>query len=259
MVGPHLQVDEPEAAEDLSPLTEAEKILRTECEADIKKKLLAFSDVGFRLHQIKSQKLYRSTHRSFEAYCKEKWGMSRVHANRQIDAHQTNELLKSEPIGTVSLAATESQARQLANLTPTEKVKVAKKVKEIVGDRAPTAKDFQQAKNEACPVAIERRPAKTSSDQTTKGKTVQGKKDLAPVANPQTPDQENHPAQSPIHTILLTWVELSGLAKKLAVVNKIPSRRDEATGLIEKLIEQLGLYAQKELRELSNPQLQEAA
>ena len=151
LVNTCLQVDPTEQPVKLSRLCPADQKLRAECEADIQEGLVAVNNVGFRLHLIKTKKLYRSTHRLFSTYCEEVFGISRVHANRHIEAYYTDETLKSEPIGSVSVPGTESQGRTIANLTPKEKVKIAKKVKEKVGTDTATAKDWQQAREEVLP------------------------------------------------------------------------------------------------------------
>lgn len=60
---------------------------------------------------------------TFEDYCREQWGMSRIHAHRMIEAaYVTNNLL---PIGNI-LPMTESQARPLASLEPAEQAEAWK-------------------------------------------------------------------------------------------------------------------------------------
>ena len=58
-----------------------------------------------------AQRLYRDTHPTFEDYCRERWGMSRRYANRQIEAAGVAETLT--PIGAIP---NEAQARELAPL-----------------------------------------------------------------------------------------------------------------------------------------------
>ncbi|HAM73007.1 MAG TPA: hypothetical protein DCM86_15315, partial [Verrucomicrobiales bacterium] len=41
-------------------------------------------------------KLYKSTHSTFEAYCKERWGMGKAYANRTIQAAQVVGLLPTD-------------------------------------------------------------------------------------------------------------------------------------------------------------------
>jgi|GEM_PF-4584148 len=60
---------------------------------------------------IRDRRLYRADYPTFEEYCRERWGMTRQHANRQIVAAEVAAAL--EPIGS---KVTESQARELADL-----------------------------------------------------------------------------------------------------------------------------------------------
>ena len=54
----------------------------------------------------------------FEDYCRERWGWSRAHAYRQIDAAKVSKNLS--PIGDIPI--TESQARPLTQLEPEQQV-----------------------------------------------------------------------------------------------------------------------------------------
>ena len=56
------------------------------CEAAIEIGQKTFIDVGRALTTIRDQKLYRATHDTFEAYCRERWNFVRNHANKQIAA-----------------------------------------------------------------------------------------------------------------------------------------------------------------------------
>lgn len=62
-------------------------------EAIIERGMAEFVAVGEALLSIRNQKLYRATHNSFEAYCADKWGMSRRRADQLIGASQTVLLL----------------------------------------------------------------------------------------------------------------------------------------------------------------------
>src|SRR5580765_2282492 len=69
------------------PLTSTEQRLFAECETDIKENLKGTFVLGYRLEQIRDQRLYRGTHKTFASYCAEKWDFSKTHANRLIQAH----------------------------------------------------------------------------------------------------------------------------------------------------------------------------
>ena len=59
------------------------------------------------ISDLAGARLYRLSHDTFEDYCKERWGMSKTHANRMIDSAEVVGNLT--PIGVTP--ATESQAR----------------------------------------------------------------------------------------------------------------------------------------------------
>lgn len=93
-------------------LTSAERDELLRCESIIERGLNTFYEVGTALAEIREQRLYRNTHDTFEAYCRERWQMSRIHAHRLIDAAEVISNLL--PIG--NTPTTESQARELAPL-----------------------------------------------------------------------------------------------------------------------------------------------
>ena len=99
----------------------------------IDKGLQTFSEVGNALRAIKDGRLYRATHKTFEAFCREEFGMSRAHACRQIDASvvvtRLTESTKSAPIGdaadnpaTPVFPANEGQVRPLVSLPEDKQV-----------------------------------------------------------------------------------------------------------------------------------------
>lgn len=76
--------------------------------------LQTFVEVGSALMEIRNSRLYRASHATFEDYCRQRWGMSRIHAHRMIEAETVATHLL--PIG--NIPATESVARPLASLPP---------------------------------------------------------------------------------------------------------------------------------------------
>lgn len=104
-----------DAALDASEITRL-----AELETTIERGLHTFVDVGNALLEIRDGRLYRSEFSTFEAYCRERWGMVQRHANRLIAAAETASALG--PIGPIP--ATESQARPLTAL-PAEMQPVA--------------------------------------------------------------------------------------------------------------------------------------
>ena len=82
-------------------LTDTEKLKFDQYEQIIKNGLNTFLQVGHALAQIRDNRLYRETHKTFEKYCKDKWDLGRAYAYRQIDSYKTINLLelKMSPIG----------------------------------------------------------------------------------------------------------------------------------------------------------------
>ena len=85
------------------------------CEDTIGRGLQTFVDVGGALLEIRENRLYRGTHRTFEDYCRERWGMSKPYATQVIGAAQVVGNLVA--IAT-TVPANEAQARPLTALPP---------------------------------------------------------------------------------------------------------------------------------------------
>jgi hypothetical protein len=99
-----------------------------ECEAIVERGLRAFVEVGEALQRIRDERLYRDVHGTFEAYCRERWGLTPQHGGRLIAAAEVGRVL--EPIGSIPPAevaslvvpsgttapASEAVARELAPL-----------------------------------------------------------------------------------------------------------------------------------------------
>ncbi len=71
----------------------AERSRLQELELIVEHGLQTFYEVGKALEEIREQKLYRETHKTFEAYCQEKWGITKRRAYQFIDAAEIMENL----------------------------------------------------------------------------------------------------------------------------------------------------------------------
>ena len=69
----------------VAPLAEVEKRRLSDCEAIIARGLDAVRGAGSALAAIRDDRLYRTTHATFEDYCRDRWGMTRRHIDRMID------------------------------------------------------------------------------------------------------------------------------------------------------------------------------
>jgi len=156
---------------DQKPLTPAEAQALTQYEQIIRKGLETFFEVGNALVAISNQHLYRSSHDTFEQYCREKWKFTARQANRLMLASGVVENLKSDQMFSSVPAAipeNEAQARALANLPPKKQVEAAQIVAKKPGKH--TAKKFM----EAAVVVVDDKPHITIADQSST-KTSTGK------------------------------------------------------------------------------------
>lgn len=90
-----------------------------DAEAVIEQGLRTFVEVGSALIRIRDERLYRDGYGSFEAYCEQRWGMSRPRAYQFMDAAALTQALSpmvDNP--TILLPENERQARELVGLAP---------------------------------------------------------------------------------------------------------------------------------------------
>lgn len=93
----------------------------------ISKGMSTFLEVGNALMTIRTKRLYRATHSTFEHYCKQKWGFTKTSANRYISASSVVEDIRGiTPLVPTSLS--ESQLRPLTLLKAADRQKVWKAV-----------------------------------------------------------------------------------------------------------------------------------
>jgi len=115
-------------------LTEDEEKERHRLELMVER---AFYHAGTALRFLRDKRLYRSTHRTFEEYCRERFGMQRAYPYRLIDAAAVVDNLS--PIGD-KLPTTESQCRPLARLDVDEQCEVWQQAVCEAGGKIPTGR-----------------------------------------------------------------------------------------------------------------------
>jgi hypothetical protein len=169
-------------------LTGVEATVLDDLEQTIEKGLATFVEVGRALEAIRDRRLYRETHSTFESYCKERWGISRGHAYRQIDGAQVVSVLQdsgtgpkmSTRLGDVRLQvgdipASESVARELVPLKdePEQVQQAWRQTVEEHGSK-PTAgqvrevvkrKTSTDAKRKKAPARAPRKPTKRHMEE----------------------------------------------------------------------------------------------
>jgi hypothetical protein len=102
-------------------LSPAETDALARCERIIAEGIQTFVEVGRALLVIRDGQLYRQTHATFEAYCRERWDLSRTYAYQLIGASEV-----VDEVAAVSdvVPANEAQARPLASLPPEQRLEV---------------------------------------------------------------------------------------------------------------------------------------
>lgn len=104
--------------------------------------LKTFLEVGSALKEIRDRCLFAGTHKTFEKYVSDRFGMERSHAYRLIDASETNARIPQQsPVA----PRTESQFRVLKDVPEEQIPMVLDAVAVECVDRKPTAKDYQKA------------------------------------------------------------------------------------------------------------------
>jgi hypothetical protein len=100
----------------LARLSAEEDSLLQSCENVIAKHLAAFFEVGEALMKIRDGKLYRAEFKTFEEYCRKRWGMGRFNAYRQTQAAGVMKNLLT--MVNTPLPESERQVRPLVGLKP---------------------------------------------------------------------------------------------------------------------------------------------
>lgn len=116
-----------------------ERARLSELEATIERGLETFVEVGEALREIRDSRLYRDQHKSFDDYCRQRWGWSRISAHRHIEAAEVVAVL---PVG--NKPANERQARELAPLRE-QPEQMAEAWQEASADGEPTAAKVKEA------------------------------------------------------------------------------------------------------------------
>lgn len=136
--------------EDQSPsheLSPSHRLRLRELEQVIDEGLATFVRVGRALQEIRDRRLYRESHASFEDYCRERFGLGRHWAYRQIRGAEVTSILEDVDSCQQSgrLPATEAQARPLTPLEPEEAREAWSVAVELADGSQPTSGDVREA------------------------------------------------------------------------------------------------------------------
>ena len=130
------------------PLTLEEENERLRLERQVEK---AFYQAGLALQTLRDQKLYRSTHKTFQEYCQDRFGFTKRSAYYLINAVEiVDNLKKCEPMVHI-LPTNERQCRPLKSLKPEQQGEVWNKAVAKAKGKVPSGKIVkevvQQLKN----------------------------------------------------------------------------------------------------------------
>lgn len=174
----------------IEALTITEQSELAQHEAVIQRGLNTFVEVGAALLAIRDGKLYRAEFRTFEDYCRDRWGWARNYADKLIRAAETvNNLGTIVPV----LPMTETQARPLTSLDPDQQREAWAIAVQTAPDGKVTASHVERVVNE---IKADTKMAVHFSSDTPEWYTppqiiertlkVLGKIDLDPCSNSKT-------------------------------------------------------------------------
>ena len=136
-------------------LTTSERGLLTSYETVVQQGLDSFVEVGNALAAIRDGRLYRESHQTFEAYCVERWNLSKSRAYQFLRGAEVVERL-AECTTVDVMPDNEAQVRPLASLTEEQQAEAWKEAVES----APVDDDGQpQVTAKHVEAAVERRKA----------------------------------------------------------------------------------------------------
>ncbi len=125
-------------------LTEEELAERHHLELQVER---AFCQAGVALRELRDRKLYRSTHQTFEEYCRQRFGFERRHPYRLIEAAAVMDNLcpnrtqnESSPSQKRILPTKLEQVRPLAALEPEQQREVWQQAVEQVEGKVPSGR-----------------------------------------------------------------------------------------------------------------------
>ena len=154
----------------LESLTVEEMRERLRLERKVEK---AFYEAGVALQALRDKRLYRSTHPTFEEYCRERFGFTKRSAYYLIDSVLiVDNLQKSEPL-VHKMPTSERQCRPLKRLKSPKRQQEAWAIAvEQAGGKVPTAKIVKEVVDRFIPKKIKsRRTAAELNSNRTQPKT----------------------------------------------------------------------------------------
>lgn len=126
------------SAVEVSELTQEEQSDRLHLERKVER---AFFEAGKALAQLRDRRLYRSTHKTFEEYCRDRFGHSRRQSYLLMDASVVfDNLVEICDQFDHKLPTAEGQVRPMTKLEPQEQQEVWLTAVELAGGKVPTGR-----------------------------------------------------------------------------------------------------------------------
>lgn len=125
------------------------------CEEVIERGLRSFTEVGLALMTIRDGRLYRASYPTFEAYCANRWGFSRVRAHQLIEGADITRALTAV---NSPAPVNEAQARELNGLEPEVAAEVMRQAIDAT-DGKPTAPVLREVRDRIAPKPVSPAPA----------------------------------------------------------------------------------------------------
>ncbi|MBC1236262.1 MULTISPECIES: hypothetical protein [Nostoc] len=125
------------SAVEVPELTEQEQSDRLHLERKVER---AFFEAGKALAELRDRRLYRSTHSTFEEYCKDRFGYNRSRSYQLIDAAVVVDNLHKCPQIVDILPTAEGQVRPLTKLETQQQQEVWQAAVEKAGGKVPTGR-----------------------------------------------------------------------------------------------------------------------
>lgn len=134
-------------------LSPSERKQRQFCIERVMHSLNSLKAAAEALHELREDRLYRETHRTFEAFCRDTFGLTRRTVNRKIAAAGVLRLLESEKHknGTSDvpfLPNTEAQVMELAPMASGQQTAAWKSCIERAGGKQPTLRQVRAVVSE---------------------------------------------------------------------------------------------------------------
>ncbi|MEH1992117.1 hypothetical protein [Nostoc sp.] len=125
------------SAVEVTELTQEEQSDRLHLERKVER---AFFEAGKALIELRDRRLYRSTHKTFDEYCLDRFGYNRSRSYQLVDAAVVVDNLQKCPQFVDILPTAEGQVRPMTKLEPQEQHEAWLRAVELAGGKVPTGR-----------------------------------------------------------------------------------------------------------------------